>query len=188
MRKTDELLKELERLDNEGVLIVLAMPNIYQKVNLKILSFLVNEKGHECVYIALNRPHNKIVKTLEKNKISPSKFFFIDTIYETVYGQPPEAENVLFVSSPHGLTEMSISLNKAMNSLSGKKKFIFLDSISTLLVYNEPLSVTKFAHFLVGRTLASGMKGVFMSLQKESERATINQIAQFVDSVVIARG
>ncbi len=187
MKKADSLIKKLKALDDEGVLIVLAMPSVYQKVNLEVLSFLVNERGHECVYLALNKPHNKIIRLLEKNKIDPKKFFFIDSIYETVYGQAPEVENTLFVSSPHGLTEMSISLNKAMKALSGKKKFIFLDSISTLLVYNEPISVTRFAHFLVGRTLAAGMKGVFMSLQRESERSTINQIAQFVDSVVIAR-
>jgi len=177
MAKKANFLRALEALDEEGVLIILAMPSSYQEVNLKVLDFLVNKKGHKCVYLSLNKPYNKIISLLKKKKINPDNFFFIDSIHESVYGTEPEIDNVLCVSSPHGLTEMSISLNKAMNSFEGEKKFIFLDSISTLLVYNDALSVTKFAHFLVGRTIASGMKGVLMSSNRDSEIPVINHIA-----------
>ena len=188
MVKMAEFGRELEKIEDEEILIVLAEAGVYQKTNLEVLSYLVGKKDHDCVYIALNKPYDRIVQVLKKNKIDHEKFFFIDTISETIYGKKKEEKNVIYVSSPHGLTELSISLNKAINSLESKKKFIFLDSISTLLVYNQSVMVTKFAHFLVGRTLASKMKGVLMSLKKETDPALVNHLSQFVDKVIEVSG
>lgn len=188
MAKKIKLFKELDKLDEDRIIIIVVGASNYLKINLEILSYLVKKKGNECVYITLNRPYENLITLLEKNKIDPEKFYFIDTISETICGKKPEAKNVVSISSPHGLTEISISLNKAIQSLKGKKKFVFLDSISTLLIYNQAGTVTKFAHFLVGKMRALKVKGILMSLEKETEQGLINQMSQFVDSIVVLNG
>jgi hypothetical protein len=184
----NKLLKELEALEDDQIVLVVVRAEEYLKINLEILSYLVKKKSNECVYITLNRPYDNLVTLFEKNKIDPGKFFFIDTISESIGGKTPEGQNVIFISSPHGLTEISISLNKAIDSLKGKNKFLFFDSISTLLVYNQAGTVTKFAHFLIGKMRALRLKGIFISLEKETEEHLVNQMSQFVDKVITLDG
>ncbi|MCX6802783.1 MAG: hypothetical protein NT067_06765 [Candidatus Diapherotrites archaeon] len=183
-----KLLKELEALEDDQIVLIVVRAADYLKVNLEILSYLVKKKSNECVYITLNRPYDNLVTLFEKNKIDPKKFYFIDTISASTGAKTTESENVAFIDSPHGLTEISISLNKAIDALQGKNKFLFFDSISTLLVYNQAGTVTKFAHFLIGKMRTLRLKGIFISLEKETEEHLINQMSQFVDKVITLDG
>ena len=197
-----KLAKELKELDDDEIIVIVVNAKEYLGTNLDILKYLVEKEGHECVYITLNRPYENLVKLFKKNKINPEKFFFIDAISQTIgvhsgtSGAEDSAElrhkkesgGVIFISSPHGLTEISIAIAKAMSSLESKKKFVFFDSISTLSIYNQAGTVTKFAHFLVGRTRAMQLKGVLISLEKETEEHLINQMSQFVDKVIYLGG
>ena len=97
------------------------------------MSFLTKSKDHECVYLSMNRPYDNLINLFKKNNIDPKKFFFVDTISKTIGGKTPIEKNVLYISSPHGLTEISIALSKALQSLKAKEKFLFFDSISTML-------------------------------------------------------
>jgi len=184
----DELIKELDLLEKDQVIVVVIEAKEYLRINLKILSYLVGKKDHECVYLSMNRPYENLVKLFEKNNIDPEKFFFIDTISKMIGGRTPEKDNVLYIDSPHGLTNISIALSKAMNSLKAKERFLFFDSISTMLIYNKAGTVTKFAHFIAGRTRALNIKGILVSLEKETEQKIINQMAPFVDDIFIVDG
>ncbi|MEM0360704.1 MAG: ATPase domain-containing protein [Candidatus Diapherotrites archaeon] len=178
------LLKELGSLEEDQIVLIVVKATDYLKVNLEILSYLVKKKSNECVYVTLNRPYENLVALFEKNGIDPKKFYFIDTISATTGAKTSERANVSFIASPHGLTEISISLNKAIDALKGENKFLFFDSISTLLVYNQAGTVTKFAHFLIGKMRTLRLKGIFISLEKETEEHLINQMCQFVDKVI----
>lgn len=187
MGRKSELEKELGKLGKNEILLTIVDSRKYQKTNLQILSHLTKKEKHECVYITLNRPYNNLLDLFKESKLDTSKFFFIDTLSETV-GSTVQAENVLYISSPHGLTEMSIALNKALSFLSSEKKVVFFDSISTLLIYNKPEMVTKFVHFLVGKMRALGVKGVLMSLEEETDEHLRSQLSQFVDRVIELNG
>jgi len=63
-------------------------------------------------------------------------------------------------------------------------RFIFFDSLSTLLVYNQSKSVTKFAHFLTGKMREWKIKGVLISLQKNTDERLIAQVSQFCDRII----
>ena len=182
------LKKELESLGDEEIAVVIVGARHYLKTNMEILSHMVNGQASDCVYVTLNRPFNNLSALLRKNNLNPDRFYFIDAISETTGGKMPEAENVIYISSPHGLTEISISLSKALQSLEGKKRFMFFDSISTLAIYNSPSTVTKFAHFLVGRARAMKIKGILISLEKETEESLIRQMSQFVDKIIFVDG
>jgi len=184
----NSLIKELELLEKDQVIVIVIGAKEYLRTNLKILSYLVGKKGHECVYLSMNRPYENLVKLFEKNDIDQKKFFFIDTISKTIGGKTPQKNNVLYIDSPHGLTNISIALSKALESLKAKERFLFFDSISTMLIYNKAGTVTKFAHFIAGRTRAMNIKGILVSLEKETEQKIINQMAPFVDDIFIVDG
>ena len=72
-------------------------------------------------------------------------------------------------------------MNEAVKSLPTKKKFLFLDSLSTLSIHNSAGSVNQFAHFLTANMREWGVIGVIISLERETERDLIDELAQFCD-------
>ena len=64
------------------------------------------------------------------------------------------------------------------------KKFLFLDSLSTLLIYNAPGSLAKFTHFLMTRVKLLGLNGVFMVVEKEIDEKLLSEIVHFSDRVI----
>jgi hypothetical protein len=98
------------------------------------------------------------------------------------------AEDCLFVSSPESLTELSIAINESVKNKGSKNRFIFFDSLSTLLLYNQAGTVTKFAHFLLGKMKTDCVETIVISLEKEMDEKMINQLSVFVDKVIKVNG
>ena len=63
--------------------------------------------------------------------------------------------------------------------------FLFFDSLSTLLLYNETKTVAKFAHFLVTRLRILELDGIVFAVEKDMDREVIRALAQFCDNMVI---
>jgi hypothetical protein len=59
-----------------------------------------------------------------------------------------------------------------------------MDSLSTLLLYHNVGTVSKFSHFLTGRMRMWGLRGILMAVEKEADPKFTNQLAQFCDIVV----
>ncbi len=174
--------KELKDLSKGQVFLVISNSKNYLKNNIDILRFLVNERKMYGIYISLNWPYKNLNSLLGKNKIKAENLFYIDTLSETV-GAEASGDKCLLISSPHSLTEISIALDKAVESVKAEK-FVFLDSVSTLLLYNQLHTVAKFIHFLSGKIRNWGIEGVLISVEKGMKSELAESLVQFVDRVV----
>ena len=72
-------------------------------------------------------------------------------------------------------------MDQAVRAIPGEKKFLFFDSLSTLLIYNKPITVAKFIHFLSGKMRMWRVKGIIISLEKESDKELLSELSQFCD-------
>ncbi len=180
-----DLVKELNKVKKEEIVLILSDEKKYLETNLKILNTLTNKLDEKGIYVTVNRPFDSLNKLLEKNKIKTKNIFFIDAITLTVVGEAKEVPNCLFINSPNSLTELGIALGEAFSAMKKKEdRFIFFDSLSTLLIYNQSKSVAKFAHFLTGRMRQWKIKGVLISLQKHVDARLIAQVSQFCDRII----
>lgn len=180
-----DLVKELSRISHKEIVLILCDEKKYLKTNLKILNILTNKLKEKGIYVTINRPFNSLIDLLEKEKIKTKNIFFIDAITSTVSGHMEDKPNCLFINSPNNLTELSIGLSEAFNGMKEKEeRFIFFDSLSTLLIYNAPNSVERFAHFLTGKMREWKIKGVLISLQKNIDEHLIAQVSHFCDKVI----
>lgn len=180
-----DLAKELKKVKKKEIVLILSTEKKYLKTNLKILDILTNSLKEKGIYVTVNRPFDSLTELLEKNKINTKNIFFIDAITLTVVGEAKEVPNCLFINSPNSLTELGIALGEAFKAMKTKTdRFIFFDSLSTLLIYNQSKSVTKFAHFLTGRMREWKIKGVLISLQKNVDEKLIAQVSQFCDRII----
>lgn len=178
------MIGDLDALGEERIVLVISKAKDYVKNNVEILKHLVNERGYSGVYVEIARPYETVKKVLEEEGIDTKKLFFIDCITVVAGGKSKRTEDALFIGSPTNLTEISIAMSQAVPALPGEKKFLFLDTLSTLLIYNKAVTVAKFAHFLTVKLREWKILGVLISLEKETDEKMISQLSQFADKVI----
>ena len=77
-----------------------------------------------------------------------------------------KANNVVFIGNMSALTDISISINQRIQETNGKRKFVFFNSISTMIIHNKPQIFTRFVHNILTRIRLNGVGGILVSLQE----------------------
>lgn len=175
------MVKKIGRSGGE-VILFLTPAEKYNASNIKLLKEYISE-GKYCVYMSVNKPYKQLLENFEKAKIDSEKIFIIDAITPTG-GSSERVGNAVFVGSPRGLTTISIAITSALKSLPEQKRVLFLDSMTTLEVYNDLGNLSKFSQFIISKMKEWKVSTALISLQQGKDDKLINEISQFVDRVV----
>lgn len=165
------------------VILLIVSAKKYLEVSLDVLKHYCNTEKSSCVYVSVNRPYSTLMNLTTKSKINTDKLFVIDAITPHS-AEPKDAGNAIFIGNPRALTDISISATSTINNLPKGDRTLFFDSLSTLLIYNDAGSVTKFAHFLINKMKEWSISGIIISLEKETDEKLSSQLSQFVDRVI----
>lgn len=153
----------------------------YQKTNLEIVKELTQDENIPGVYVTLNKPFETMEKVFKKNGIDTDIIIFIDAVTKTAGGKIEKKGRCLFIGSPENLSDISMAMDQAVRALPSNERFVFFDSLSTLLIYNSTSTVARFIHFLAGKMRIWKVKGIIVSLQKEKDKELIDELTQFCD-------
>jgi len=156
---------------------------IYQKTNRKIVAELVS-KNIPGVYVTLNKPYENVRNYLKDEPVDISKIIFIDAVTKTLGGNMKKTEDCLFIGSPENLSDISIAMDQAIMAIPKKDKFLFFDSLSTLLLYNSVDVVAKFIHFISGKMRIWKVKGIIISLRREKDKELIEELREYCDIII----
>lgn len=176
--------KELKNLPDNFVVGLVVNSDKYENVKMDILKYLTNKKRQSGSYVAINKPYQATVDDLKQNKVNTDKLYFIDCITKKFGGKGQNTKNCVFIDSPGDLTEISLELHQSMQNQ--ERKFLFVDSLSTLAVYNNPEMILKFIHYLTGKIRIWGLSGVLIALNEETDKKIIAELAQFCDKIIKA--
>lgn len=182
MRKTIEA--ELKNLPDNFVVMAIVPFKHFEEVNMHLLSIMIDKYNAKGSYITVNRPYKSMVKLLERKNINVRNLFFIDCITKELR-EKADTKNCYFVGSPSNLTEIAIALDPVFKE--GKHRFVFLDSLDTLTVYNSVESVIRFAHFLTSKVRLHDISGVLLAVHENSDERLVTELAQFCDKVIDLR-
>lgn len=179
------LLREKYKKIGSGWVSLLKVPLKYHMdINLESLKIL--EKMGVCgIYINLSKDYDELLKLFKKKKISAENLYFLDAI-SRMYGEKREtAENCRFFSGPIDTEAISAAIYKKIPEIRGEKKFVFLDSLTTLLLYNHLPKTVSFS-----KSFTSGLKklkvdGIMVSaaMGMASEKL-INELSNICDEVI----
>ncbi len=184
VKSLKELENEIKKLKSNTLVVFVISGKKYHEVNIFILKKLIQLKKFSGIYISLNRPFKNLVKYLKEKKIDTDKIFFIDCV-SSFFGEAKLAENCLFVPSPSRLTDIGIALDEAIRRMKNpSNKFLFLDSVSTLLIYNDLKVVAQFIHYLATKLRKFGVIGILMTVEKEIEERFLNFLIQISDKII----
>ena len=179
--KSETVKKIIDSFNGNFIVLLIVNSENYLDTNIAILKEVT--KKSVGVYITLNRPYSSLVPLLEHKKVNTKKIFFIDCVTKTVGGKE-EGENVIYLENAQGLTNLCMTIVEAVKALPGENKFLILDTLATLSVYNSEGSVSKFVHFLTNKMRMLKLNGVLLSAEKEMDLKLAKQLEPFVDKTV----
>lgn len=176
--------KELANLPKHFIVLVVSSSTNYLKINLELLKILLNEKKQSGIYINVSRGYENISEMMISNFIDISRLFFIDCVTLSSGFKPVKKDSCLYLNSPSDLTEVSIALDQIVQKIPTEERFLFLDSLSALLIYNSPNITSKFAHFLTVKLRQWKITGILITLEKETDEKLISLLSQFADKII----
>lgn len=172
------LEKELKGLPENFIVAISTKNENHFDVNKSLVKYLTG-KGNTGVYVTANIPYLSLFKELQKEKINTKKMHFIDMIKDTGCGK----KNCICLQGPTDLTNLSIAISKFTEE-NPEKKFLLLDSFSTLLIYNNLTDLVKFTHSLLTKLRLTGTIGVIVSLEDDLNKKIAGTITQFCDKLI----
>lgn len=171
------MMYEKEFAENQVVLCIIPDGN-YQAKKLEIMRALAGISKHVC-YVSYTKPYNTLKQELKSSGLEG--ILYVDTLTMSVQ-QPPKVDDCIFVQAPTALIDVSVAISKL---ISEKERLnVLFDSLSSLLVYQDSHTVTKFLHNLINKIRVSNSKMVLLVLKKDSESELVKDLAMFVDKVM----
>lgn len=185
---TDENLKikinkELDTLGDSFIILINANSKDYFDSVLETLKFMT-DRGMGGVYLTSARPYNYILKSFEKYNIDPKNLFFIDTISCMAGKSAGEQGKCVFIENPSALEEVGMWTSILMDRIGNKNKVLIIDSLSTLLIYNESTALTKFSQMLINRLRLQGSSGIFTAIDTEVHEGFQNALTALCDKII----
>lgn len=173
-----------KKIKNKEIHLILSDDKQYQKINDILFITLLKEQNFKCIYISLNNEYRILQKRLNNLGIDSTNIYFIDGVSKTT-GKLVKADNCTFLSSQHSLTELSLAITTAINT--GQFDFLFFDSLSTLLIYNDLKTTEKFAHYMISKIRDNDLGSILISMKRDKETQTLIPIlSQFCDGCIDA--
>ena len=178
MLEVKETFKKEVKSLKDYILLVTVDAKSYQKAAVELIKFLAAEQNTPGVYVTLNKPFDIIKRNLDSNGIDTRLLIFIDAASRT---EAKKVENCLYIGSPEKLSDLSVAMDQAVKALPSEK-FLIFDSLNTLSIFNKPATVARFVHFLTAKMREWKVKGIIITLEKETDPALIDELTQFSDA------
>ncbi len=143
-----KLLASSLKKHKQGAVIMMELPaEQYFETNISSIKSLT-EEGFEGVYVSFQRPFGNIYSMLQQQKIKTNKLFFVDVA--TAFTQEKQQENsrCMHISQQIDIDELVRAIYTSLDKLKGKKKFIFIDSLTTIAIYKPLSEIMRFTEFL----------------------------------------
>ena len=169
-----DISKELTK--NKVVLVVIPSTK-YGAASLKIVKKLAQKK---LCYVTTNKTSGSLNENFVKKKVKMENLIFVDAISKSL-GTGSKDDQSIHVSSPGALTELSLVIKKVLKH---NLDYLIFDSLTNLLTYNKPETVSRFLSSLSDQIKKSKTKAVFYALDVAEHKSMIQKCGMFVDKVV----
>jgi KaiC/GvpD/RAD55 family RecA-like ATPase len=174
-----QLSSELEAPTQYSILVITPLEKLQQDLNdvMKVLT----KKGISGVYVSLNKPYRSIQQIFSDNKIDTGKVFYIDCI-ASKEAKAEKVREVLHIDDPTDLRLLDDSIKSYLKEMPGEK-YVVIDALSTLLIYNDKKEVAKFVKSLTEHAVEFKVKTVALS-PKTGDNELLTYIFNFFDKVI----
>lgn len=147
----------------------------------------IHDKPEEAwVYVTISKPYDTLVK---QYKLLPElrNIRFIDCISRAA-GLTKTNPNVTFVESPTMLEKLGLETMNIFKKVDEKtEKYLILDSLTNLIIYNDPEIVTEFFYHIINRTRARNIYTISLAIEEEGLDRYLNRLIYLNDKILKVR-
>jgi hypothetical protein len=182
------LEQKYKELKKTGWITLLNAPvERYMEVNIEAIRVLIEDMGFQGIYISVNKPYSELLETFAKCSLDVSRLRFIDAVSQ-MYGEiPKDSKQCRYVQGPLNIESIVKGVREFLNEMTGQKSkiFVFIDSITTMLLYNHLPRTIRFSKFLTEDLRKTKVNGIMVSVAAgmTSDRL-IKEVKQFCDEVI----
>ncbi len=178
-----EITQELNNLPEGWIVLLETSVEKILDTSLSAMKFLIGEKNYIGIVLSASRPHKNLVNLYEQKGIDTKRILFLDCISKSQSMDLEEAGNVLYLESASDLTNISLAIKGSMEKIKGNR-FVFVDSITSMLIHNKPEIFARFIHGILTKMRINGVSGLLISLENETDKEIRAEIAQLCDRIV----
>ncbi len=170
---------------NQSVGIMLPSKN-YSDLTQALLEYICSRTEDAWVYVTITKPYDNLIKQFgDLSGLENIKF--IDCISRAA-GISNTNPNCVFIESPTMLENLGLEIiNVFKNVDDDTNKYLILDSLSTLVIYNDLEIVTEFFYHLANRTRARNIHSVSLMIEEEGVDSQLNKLIYLNDKILKVR-
>jgi len=154
-----------------SVLFITSVENLQDDINCTVEHF----SKLPGIYVSLNKTQKSTEAIFEKRGINTAKLFFIDCV------TTEKTKNHVLHISPDQLDLLSTAIESFISEIKGDK-YLILDALSTLLIYNNENEVVKFTQKVTECASRHNVKVIAFSPKTKGEEL-LDKIYNFFDDV-----
>jgi KaiC/GvpD/RAD55 family RecA-like ATPase len=186
---TGLLTKKYKRLGTGWVTLLQIPADKHMEVNEEAVRILINVLGYNCVYITLGKSCIELDKKFKAKGVDTNNLYFIDAISQ-MYGESlTDAKRYNYVSGPLDIDSITATLHQTLATLQGQKACVFLDSVTTVLLYNSIARTIRFSQFLTRTLKEMHVTGVMVSVAKgDTTKKLFEELTTLCDETIEISG
>jgi len=165
---------------------ILLPGNNYTEFIQALLEFVRVRPQDAWVYVSVTKPYENIVKQF--GDLSNYKNIrFIDCI-SRASGISKTYPNCTFIESPTMLEKMGLEIMNTYKEVDENvNKYLIIDSLSTLIIYNDLDIVTEFFYQLANKTRARNIHVMSLVIEEEDANKYLNKLIYLNDKILKVR-
>jgi len=165
---------------------ILLPGNNYSDLTQAIFERITGKPEEAWVYVTVSKPYDTLVKQYDFLK-DCRNLRVIDCISRAA-GLSKPYSNVIFVESPTMLEKLGLEIMNTYKQVGeNTKKFLVIDSLTNLIIYNDPDIITEFFYHIINRTRARDIHTISLAIEEEGLENYLNRLIYLNDKILKIR-
>lgn len=165
---------------------ILLPGNNYSDLLQALFEYIQDRSEDAWVYVTVTKPYETLVR--EFDYLSDAKNIkFIDCISRAA-GISKLSPNCIYIESPTMLEKLGLDIMNVFKEVNeSTKKYLILDSLSNLIIYNDADIVTEFFYHIVNRTRVKNIHTISLAIEEEGLEKQLNRLIYLNDKILKVR-
>jgi hypothetical protein len=165
---------------------ILLPGNNYSDLLQALFEYIHDRTEDAWVYVTVTKPYETLVR--EYDYLSDAKNIkFIDCISRAA-GISKPSPYCIYIESPSMLEKLIIEIMNVFKDVDeSTKKYLILDSLSNLIIYNDADIVTEFFYHIVNRARVKNIHIISLAIEEEGLEKQLNRLIYLNDKILKVR-
>ena len=143
-----ELNKKIKNHKNGTIILQEVPAENYLEANVSSIKSLL-DNGYEGIYMSFQRPYKNLSSLLEQNSVDTDKLLVIDAATSFSGDIQEYNPKCVYVAQDAEVESLVDTIYKSLLKIKGDKKFVFIDSLTTLGLHEATSEISRFPKFLI---------------------------------------